>query len=77
MPIKYINTTPIFKIEQKLFYFAQFCLFLYIFVLGLSGKVFLGGSCRDDFCEKLAEASPVSDGASAGWLHDGPATGQG
>ncbi|GAB0181749.1 hypothetical protein GRJ2_000640200 [Grus japonensis] len=32
---------------------------------------------RGGFCEKLLEASPVSDGANASRLQDGPAAGQG
>jgi len=34
------------------------------------------GGCRSGFSEKLPEASPVSDGASASWLQDRPTTGQ-
>jgi len=30
-----------------------------------------------DFCDKLLEASPVSDRANASWLLDRPTTGQG
>jgi len=33
--------------------------------------------CRGGFCEKLLEASPVSNGANVSWLQGGPTTGQG
>ncbi|KAK4824797.1 hypothetical protein QYF61_019465 [Mycteria americana] len=46
-------------------------------VLGLHGKVLVVGGYRGGFCEKLLEASPMSDRANAGWLQDGPTTGQG
>jgi len=47
-------------------------------VVGLRGKVLVaGGGCRDGFWEKLSEAFPMSDTASASWLEDRPATGQG
>ncbi|GAB0209844.1 mitochondrial enolase superfamily member 1 [Grus japonensis] len=36
-----------------------------------------GGGYRGGFCEKLLEASPVSDRANASRLQDGPAAGQG
>ncbi|GAB0207180.1 mitochondrial enolase superfamily member 1 [Grus japonensis] len=36
-----------------------------------------GGGYRGGFCEKLLEASPVSDRANASRLQDGPAPGQG
>jgi len=32
-----------------------------------------GGGYRGGFCEKLPEASPMSSGANASRLHDGPA----
>jgi len=35
------------------------------------------GGDRGGFCEKLLEASPVSNTASASWLQDGPTVGQG
>jgi len=44
----------------------------------LHGKVLvLGGGYRGGFCEKLPEASPMSDKASASQLQDGPTAGQG
>ena len=47
-------------------------------VLGLHGKVLLAGAgYRGGFCEKLLEASPVSDRANASRLQDEPATSQG
>ena len=46
-------------------------------VLGLRGKVLVAGGYRGGFCEKLLEASSMSDRANAIWLQDGPATGQG
>ena len=36
--------------------------------MGLPGKVLLVGGYRGGFCEKLLEASPMSDRASASWL---------
>jgi len=33
--------------------------------LALRGKVLVAGGCRGDFCEKLLDASPMSDRASA------------
>ena len=45
--------------------------------MGLGGKVLVaGGDYRGGFCEKLWEASPLSDKASASRLQDGPAAGQ-
>ncbi|KAJ7412423.1 hypothetical protein BTVI_46489 [Pitangus sulphuratus] len=35
------------------------------------------GDYRGGFCEKLQEASPMSDRANASWLQDGPTLGQG
>ncbi|GAB0207921.1 interleukin-15 [Grus japonensis] len=50
----------------------------YYVLLGLRGKVLVaGGIYRGGFCEKLLEASPVSDRANASRLQDGPTTGQG
>ena len=46
-------------------------------VLGLCGKVFVAGGHRGGFCEKLLEASPMSDRANDSWLQDGPTAGQG
>ena len=43
-------------------------------VLGLCGS---GGGYRGGFCEKLLEASPMSDRANTSQLQDGPAAGQG
>jgi len=40
---------------------------------GLASRGATGGG----FCEKLLEASPVSDRASASWFHDRTAAGQG
>ena len=37
-------------------------------VMGWCGKISLAGGYRGDFCEKLREASPMSDKASASWL---------
>ncbi|RMB94707.1 hypothetical protein DUI87_28820 [Hirundo rustica rustica] len=34
------------------------------------------GACRGGFCEKLREAAPMSNGANASQLQDGPTTGQ-
>jgi len=45
--------------------------------MGLHGKVLVAGAYRGGFCEKLREASPMSDEASASLLEDGPTTGQG
>jgi len=50
---------------------------IYLVVLGLRGKVFVVGSYRGDFCEKLPEASPMSNRANTNQLQDGPAAGQG
>lgn len=36
-----------------------------------------GGDIRGKFCEKLPETSPGFNGASASWLQDRPAAGQG
>ena len=36
-----------------------------------------GGGYRGGFCKKLLEASPVSNGANASWLQDGPTARQG
>jgi len=37
--------------------------------MGLRGKVVVvGGGYRADFCDKLLEASPMSDKASVNWL---------
>jgi len=44
--------------------------------MGLCGKALVAGGYRGGFCEKLREASPMSDKASASWLEDGPAAGQ-
>ena len=46
-------------------------------VLGLRGEILVAGGYRCGFCEKLLEASPVSDRANASLLQDGPAAGQG
>jgi len=47
-------------------------------VVGLCGKVFVvGRGYRVGFCEKLLEASPVSDRANASWPQDRPTAGQG
>jgi len=46
-------------------------------VLGLRGEVLVAGDYRGGFCEKLLEASPMSDAASASRLQDGPTAGQG
>jgi len=49
-----------------------------LIVPGLRGQVVVvKGGYRGGFCEKLLEASPVSDRASASQLQDGPAAGQG
>ena len=45
--------------------------------VGLRGKVLVAGGYRGGFCEKLREASPMSDQASASRFQDGPAAGQG
>jgi len=37
-------------------------------IMGLCGKVLVAGGYRDGFCEKLREASPMSDKTSASWL---------
>jgi len=47
-----------------------------ISVLGLHGEVWVVGYYRGGFCEKLLEASPMSNRANASWLQDGPTTGQ-
>jgi len=46
-------------------------------VLDLHGKVLVARGYRGGFCEKLLEASPMSDRANASRLQDGPAAGQG
>ena len=47
-------------------------------VLGLRGKVLVaGGGYRGGFCEKLLEASPMSDKVNASGFQDGPTAGQG
>ncbi|GAB0181127.1 mitochondrial enolase superfamily member 1 [Grus japonensis] len=46
-------------------------------LVGLHGKVLVAGGYRGGFCEKLLEASPVSDRANASQVQDGPAVGQG
>jgi len=46
-------------------------------VVGLHGKVLVAGSTRGGFCEKLLEASPMSDRANASQHEDGPTAGQG
>ena len=46
-------------------------------VLGLCGKVLVVGGYRGGFCEKLPEASPMSDGANTSRLQDRPIAGQG
>ena len=51
--------------EVILFQYAEFLL---ISVMGLRGKALVAGGCRGDFCEKLQEASPLSDKASGRWL---------
>jgi len=49
-----------------------------ISVVGLCGKVLVtGGLQGGGFCEKLLEASSLSDRASASQLQDRPAAGQG
>jgi len=46
--------------------------------LGLHGKILVAGGIQGGgFCEKLLEASPVSDRANASQLQDGPTAGQG
>jgi len=51
---------------------------LHLVVVGLRGKVLVVGEIyRGGFCEKLQEASPMFDRASASWLSDGSAAGQG
>jgi len=44
------------------------CRFSNIAVMGLLGKVLIVGACRGGFCEKLREASSMSDKASASQL---------
>jgi len=46
-------------------------------VVGLCGKVLVVGDYRGGCCEKLREASPISDKASVSRLQDRPTTGQG
>ena len=46
-------------------------------MLGLCGKILVAGGYMGGFCEKLLEASPVSDRANASRLQEGPAAGQG
>ena len=47
-------------------------------ILGLCGNVLVvGGGYRGGFCEKLPEASPISDGANASRLQVRPTAGQG
>ena len=48
-----------------------------VVVTGSHGKGLVAGGYRGGFCEKLREASPMADKASASWLQDGPAAGQG
>jgi len=50
----------------------------WLVVFGLCDKVLVaGGGYTGGFCEKLPEASPMSDRANDSWLQDGPAAGQG
>ena len=42
-----------------------------------SGYILVVGGYKDGFCEKLLEASPVSDRASASQLQEGPTAGKG
>lgn len=46
-------------------------------VFGLCGKVLVAGGYRDDICEKVPEASLVSNRTNSTWLQDGPTAGQG
>ena len=47
-------------------------------VLGLCGKVLVaGGGYRGGCCEKLLEASPMSDKVNASGFQDGPTASQG
>jgi len=43
----------------------------------LCGKDLVAGGYRGGFCEKLSEASPLSDKASASSLKEGPTAAQG
>ena len=45
--------------------------------IGFAWQGFGGGGYRGGFCGKLLEASPMSDGANASRLQDGPTDGQG
>ncbi|PKU45848.1 rna-directed dna polymerase from mobile element jockey-like [Limosa lapponica baueri] len=46
-------------------------------LLSLCGKVLVAVGYRGGFCEKLLEASSMSDRVNARWLQNGPAAGQG
>jgi len=53
-------------------------LLVLMLVVCLRGKVLVRrGGCRGSLCEKLLEASPISNRASSSQLQEGPAAGQG
>jgi len=52
-------------------------LHFYASVLGLHGKVLVVGGYKGGFCEKLPEASTMSNRADVSRLRYGPAAGQG